>query len=122
MLTPFEGSTLAIARNAVVHAFQTGNQKYTNEMLIILYISSAKNTIISDCEKFQSETDRRLNLLKSGRGITIAEDYFFRTNPNEYLKQRNILLFKKIMLLFEKAGLTEFSNQATPQFKNRPTG
>jgi hypothetical protein len=121
LLTPFEQSTLAQARSMVINAFATGNQQYISEMLYVFYVSTAKTSIIEECEKFRKETENQITIKKAKYGSTQATKITGMRETQTYLYQRNRELFLKIMLLCEKNNLTEFSNMAKPKYGNRPT-
>jgi hypothetical protein len=119
-ITPFEGSTLAQARAAVINAFQTGDQEYVLEMLKVFYMSTAKIDLITECERFTKEIEQQLDLHNSKRTLTPASSIDKISDRTNYLKRVNIQFYKKIMLLCEKNGLTEFG-KVTARAQNVPT-
>lgn len=108
IITPFEGSTLAQARNAVIKAFASGDQAHVFDMLSVFYISTAKADIIKECNEHKKEIEQKLKLHNSQRRNFSQDALSTIISREEYLKQVNINFYEKIMLLCCDHGLTEF--------------
>jgi hypothetical protein len=108
VITPFEGSTLAQARQAVINAFASGDEDYTWNMLCVFYISTAKIEIINECETFKKEFEDKITLINS-KSEHSPQEAFSRIIRRDSFRQRtNMEFYKKIMMLCAKHGLTEF--------------
>jgi hypothetical protein len=110
VITPFEGSTLAQARQAVINAFSSGDEEYTWNMLCVFYISTAKIEIINECETYKKLHEDQLSRINSKSEASPQESFSRIVRRDSYRQKTNMDFYKRIMLLCAKYGLTEFDS------------
>jgi hypothetical protein len=107
-ITPFEGSTLAQARQAVLRAFEDRDEDAAWEALCVLYISTSKIGIMEACEKTVKRVEEEIERLSSKSESGPADQYARANNVKRYKHKANLEFYKQIMLLFAEFGLTEY--------------
>jgi hypothetical protein len=108
IITPFEGGTLAQARQAVINAFSTGDEEFTWTMLCVFYISTSKIEIIEECEKYRKFIEEQIQRINSKLEHSPQESFSRIMTRNTFQEKTNLEFYKKIMLLCAEHHLTEF--------------
>jgi len=97
-----------------------GDTMQTWRCLKKLVIVSADQKIIEECEKFIREVELGINMEVVKRGYTQSDVLKKRRAVLNYLDQKNVELFKKLVLLLEENGMLKKKPREIPS--NVPPG
>lgn len=119
-VTPFEGSSLAIAHRYVIQAFSFGDAKYTLKMIRVFYGATSRKDIIEECEQLYKTIQRTMATGNVIVGYTHHDSNSMMFRQNEVLNEKVMQFYFQVTTLLNEKGFTEFM-KVKPRVESRPT-